>query len=190
MWSADIAVLESTAHYRLRESGVLMSWRLVVERWRQGAFADWFTQLLAASEWPAFFWECPPLTLSGMDEVLEFVLVDSRALAGISPDPSAFRGQFRSDALSVSFFSLGRDAFLVAPCPGEGTASSAHLASFVRGAPRPSTRALWAAVSDGLLDQVDDQKLWLSTSGLGVYWVHVRMDRRPKYYTYRPYRSG
>lgn len=31
--------------------------------------------------------------------------------------------------------------------------------------------------------------LWCSTSGLGVYWLHIRLDQYPKYYTYRPYKQ-
>jgi hypothetical protein len=30
-------------------------------------------------------------------------------------------------------------------------------------------------------------RFWISTSGLGVPWVHVRLDRYPKYYQYGPY---
>jgi len=33
------------------------------------------------------------------------------------------------------------------------------------------------------------RRTWLSTSGLGVGWLHVRLDSRPKYYTYEPYKS-
>ena len=31
--------------------------------------------------------------------------------------------------------------------------------------------------------------LWLSTNGLGVAWLHARIDARPKYYSHRPYRA-
>ncbi len=31
--------------------------------------------------------------------------------------------------------------------------------------------------------------VWLSTCGTGVYWLHMRMDPSPKYYSYRPYKS-
>jgi len=37
-------------------------------------------------------------------------------------------------------------------------------------------------------DGVDDAPVWLSTSGMGIAWLHLRLDSRPKYYTYRPYR--
>jgi hypothetical protein len=31
-------------------------------------------------------------------------------------------------------------------------------------------------------------RFWVSTSGLGVPWVHVRLDERPKYFQFGPYR--
>lgn len=31
--------------------------------------------------------------------------------------------------------------------------------------------------------------VWISTSGLGVPWLHVRIDDRPKYYQHAPYRT-
>jgi len=30
----------------------------------------------------------------------------------------------------------------------------------------------------------------LSTAGMGVYWLHVRLDTRPKYYQHTPYRDA
>jgi hypothetical protein len=41
----------------------------------------------------------------------------------------------------------------------------------------------------GLGSAGEDAPLWISTSGLGVYWLHVRLDARPKYYTYAPFRQ-
>ena len=32
-----------------------------------------------------------------------------------------------------------------------------------------------------------DRPMWLSTCGTGVAWVHMRLDQRPKYYTYTPF---
>jgi hypothetical protein len=50
----------------------------------------------------------------------------------------------------------------------------------------PSRRATGAAVAARL----SARPLWLSTSGLGVAWLHVRLDSRPKYYSYAPYRRS
>jgi hypothetical protein len=30
--------------------------------------------------------------------------------------------------------------------------------------------------------------LWVSTSGLAVPWLHLRLDARPKYYGFEPYK--
>ena len=30
----------------------------------------------------------------------------------------------------------------------------------------------------------NDRSVWLSTSGMGVSWLHVRIDQVPKYYTF------
>jgi len=37
--------------------------------------------------------------------------------------------------------------------------------------------------------RIGDRVVWLSTAGAGVPWLHVRLDDRPKYYHYGPYRQ-
>ena len=68
--------------------------------------------------------------------------------------------------------------------------SFAHFASFVRdmGARAQADRFL-RATGEAVLEQVGSQPLWVSTSGAGVYWLHLRLDSYPKYYTYAPYRN-
>ncbi|MEL7448175.1 MAG: hypothetical protein AAFN78_03145, partial [Pseudomonadota bacterium] len=64
-----------------------------------------------------------------------------------------------------------------------------HLADFLRTADASQVHAFWQAVGEAVAEKIGDETLWLSTSGLGVYWLHARLDRRPKYYTHTPYRS-
>ena len=95
-----------------------------------------------------------------------------------------------------AFPNLGGDAMLVAPkqdpSAPRGELAYAHLANFVRGAPPEQVRRLWAQVGKSMERRVGAEgqagrPVWLSTSGLGVFWLHVRLDRSPKYYTYAPY---
>jgi hypothetical protein len=37
-------------------------------------------------------------------------------------------------------------------------------------------------------ERVGSKVVWLSTAGAGVSWLHVRLDDRPKYYQFEPYR--
>jgi len=62
------------------------------------------------------------------------------------------------------------------------------ISSFLRSASRDRVVDLWAVVGREVNRRVSGVQLWVSTAGLGVSWLHVRLDSRPKYYRYNPYR--
>jgi len=144
------------------------------------------SRAIVSCPWPAVFWECAPLDPSTRRLPAEFVVVDAPSLARVQADPRPFARHLASGGLAT-FHSLGRDAVLVAPSPQEG-ARSAHLAGWLRSVPETSMHELWRAVGAAMGSWPAQRSLWLSTSGLGVYWLHIRLDSRPKYYTHRPYR--
>ena len=51
-----------------------------------------------------------------------------------------------------------------------------------------SADKLRAMIEAGTMSQ-SDAPAWVSTSGLGVSWLHIRIDTRPKYYSYAPFRA-
>jgi hypothetical protein len=79
------------------------------------------------------------------------------------------------------------------PAPAGDNRCFAHLAAFLRGTTEPRRQALWRTVADALRGRVGarapDTPVWLSTAGLGVSWLHLRLDSRPKYYRHAPYRT-
>jgi len=135
----------------------------------------------------AVFWECQPVSRATAHRPFTYVVVPSRAVARLRPDPTAFRDHLRPGA--ATFRNLGGDAVLVAP-GGAVPASCTHIAAWAQTTPEPERAALWAAVGAALEDwwSRTDAPVWVSTSGLGVPWLHVRLDQRPKYVTHRPYR--
>lgn len=171
-----------------------LSNRDVHMRWADDeAFCAQFSRTLAEAPMRAFFWETPQLSARSIDRPFECVLTPAPRLAFLLADPRPFRRLFAAaDATAevVAFSSLGGDADLIAPRDtGEG-ADHAHLAGFLRTAAPAQTRALWrmvAATAEAWA--AHGQACWISTSGLGVAWVHVRIDSRPKYYTHTPYRT-
>jgi len=152
-------------------------------------FAAWFTDLLAGADYAAFFWEHPALSDANIDSGVEFVLLDSPALARLDPDPEPFSAHFERDREGeiVSFRSLGGDAVLLAPRPSGSPEACAHLAAFVRQASQSRIENLWRETGRAMRENLSERKLWLSTSGLGVSWLHIRLDSYPKYYQHRPY---
>jgi hypothetical protein len=95
-----------------------------------------------------------------------------------------FRRPFHTIADDTNLANLGGDACLVAPAPQEPPEAYARLAAFARRAATSQQHELWQAVGAAMAGRLSSAPLWLSTSGLGVDWLHVRLDKRPNYYTY------
>jgi hypothetical protein len=169
-----------------------VSYAEVLRRWQQDAeFRSWFLALLADSPFDAFRWETPPITTATSNRPFEFVLLDSPDLARI-PDADAFAEHFSraTEAGVIEFPNLGKDAILVVPCPSGPLSANGHLGAFLRQAPEPQKHALWQLVGGTMQRRLSSRPVWLSTAGAGVSWLHVRIDDRPKYYGYRPYREA
>ncbi|MEA3411070.1 MAG: hypothetical protein U9R74_05965 [Pseudomonadota bacterium] len=165
----------------------------VAALWRDDArFREFYISLLAQAPWPACLWETPPVTTDSIDRGFEFVLLQSRGLATMQTDGTAFGEHFgweQDDEGIMVFPNLGGDAVLVVPGPRAPLSAYPHLVAFSRRAPIVQQHVLWRRVAETLLARLGDEPVWLSTSGLGVPWVHVRLDDRPKYYQFGPYRS-
>ena len=177
--------------YALDAEGTPISYRDVLQLWQVDAgFQSFFNGLLAASPFAEFRWETPPITTATVNRPFEFVVTESPGLAR-TPDDTAFREQFRSQATEsvVQFSNLGKDAVLVVPSPMGPSSAYGHLASFVREAPQSQQHALWSLVGTALRRRLNTHPVWLSTAGAGVPWLHVRLDDQPKYYGYAPYRQ-
>jgi hypothetical protein len=192
-WEVVTEVLKPDRLLRLvlRQDARPLPVAAVLELWHgDTAFRDFFNRVLAEVPFAAYFWETPPLSRASIERPFECVLVDSPALAAVAPDPGAFAEHFAGPGAAapvVAFTSLGGDAWLVVPCPRGPPVAYTHLAAFVRHAPQSQRQALWRMTGTAVSRRLSERPLWLSTAGLGVYWLHVRLDSRPKYYSYRPY---
>lgn len=147
-----------------------------------------FNQCLANSNFKAFFWEVKPVNLKLLNQDFEFVLVESNSLLKINSDDSHFSQYFTSDDLVVHFSNLNGDAELIVPTPISDKTDYTHIANFVRTAERKQIIDFWKKVVTIYSNKINNQVRWLSTSGLGVHWLHVRVDSKPKYYQHLDYK--
>ena len=169
-----------------------VSYADVIHLWQRDAdFRAFFGDLLKKSPFAAFRWETPPVTTLTADQPFEFVLLDSPDIAR-DPDPEAFDAYFASRRPGgvVEFSNLGGDAVLVVPCPDYSASGFGHLAAYLRNSRERQQHLLWQSVGAAMQRRMSTEPVWLSTAGGGVAWLHVRLDDRPKYYAYAPYRSA
>jgi len=179
----------------LQRDGSPASYGDVMAAWQSDArFRDVFIDLLATAPNVAYYWETPPVSAADLDQPFECVIIESTLLANVRAETAAFAEHFDSAAVRndvVAFPNLGHDALLIAPCPSGSASAYAHLAAFARKAPREQQHALWQRVGTELeLALGGGESIWVSTAGQGIFWLHVRLDRRPKYYNYGPYKRA
>ena len=148
------------------------------------------TETLRSSPFPAFAWETPALSAATAELPAAIAIIDSPALAHVRSDPSPFAQQLAGPDRVVAFANLGGDAVLVVPSPRVAP-DAAHLAAFVRAAPDDVIDELWSVVGREVARRCAARSapVWISTAGLGVSWLHVRLDDRPKYYRHQPFTS-
>jgi hypothetical protein len=195
MWDCTSEILQGGRGQRFvpRRAGAPVPYGDVLRYWQDDqAFRTYFISLLAGASFASFRWETPPVTTATVSREFEFVLLDAPGLDR-APDVQAFAEQFRAagkDRGAIAFPNLGNDAVLDVPCPLGRTPAYVHLAAFVRQAPEAQVHDLWRVVGEAMTARLGSNPTWLSTAGMGVPWLHVRLDARPKYYGFAPYRDG
>jgi hypothetical protein len=193
MWEAELEQLPKHRgiHISIMQDSRPATVSEGLHAWQNDAgFRSEFSKLLAELPYTAFRWELPPITEAELTRPLEFVVLDAPELVK-KPNPSAFTELFRDARDDVATFpNLGGDAILIVPCPAADMGAYGHLGAFVRLGPPHQQQALWKSVGTALARRSGTKPVWLSTAGAGVSWLHVRLDDKPKYYGYDPYRMG
>jgi hypothetical protein len=162
----------------------------VVAGWHgDAAFREFFIAELAATSYPAFFWEMPPLQESALSIPFECATIRGDTLARMRADASVFASHLKGAASVAAFPNLGGDALLIAPRQISDADCYGHIAAFLRAGPREQQHDFLRMLACKIIETLNATagRFWISTSGLGVPWVHLRLDSYPKYYQYQRY---
>lgn len=195
-WQSSWAEIpgQSAKRVTLSSNGRAITFAEVVNCWiNDETFRTFFLAELRLTPFVGFFWELPPLQKDTLERTYEHVVLEGNLLERILPDPVPFLNVLQAGAVSdlvASFPNISGDAILVVPKPLAGSVGYGHLGAFLRTAPEKQQHALLKTlgqVAEASL-QRPGSRLWISTAGLGVPWLHVRLDSRPKYYKHQPYR--
>lgn len=193
MWRQETNVEKPNAvwKYYLFDDDKPVSFDEVIQLWQSNIqFIEWFVQQIVDHELLAIRWETPMVYLGNRDRQFEYVVVNSPGLDR-PPNPMAFSEQFKtsSNETVIAFQNLGKNATLVVPTPSNNSSEYCHLMSFLRNACRAQVIEFWQQIGQEMEKRISDIPVWLNTAGGGVPWLHIRLDDRPKYYTFQPYRE-
>jgi len=176
--------------FRIQQENSFMSNRQFLHLLKEDQkFISFYTGFLRDCQFEAFFWENKPVAHTNINKTYECSLVNSSILAGVVPNQQAFSSLFTGKKQVVSFPNLGGDAILIAPCPVAKPDVYTHIGKFVREAPEDQILEFWKKTAAMMMVNIGDEPKWLSTSGLGVYWLHARIDTYPKYYQTEDYKQ-
>ncbi|WP_299277216.1 hypothetical protein [uncultured Psychroserpens sp.] len=190
MWTFQTDILnEGTLKFQIHNDGKTISYRDWIDLIQNSVeFCTFYTELLRTCDFKGFFWEVKPINKNELDFDFEFVLVEGSNLKYLVANSSRFEKYFTPHEDAVSFPNLRGDAQLVVPTKISEAKHYAHLALFLRHAPKSQILSFWKKVGTTFSQFLGEDKKWLSTAGLGVHWLHVRIDSSPKYYRHKDYK--
>lgn len=180
----------------IERNGEPLTWDRAITALCDGTLGPFLMNRLRASPFNAdLFWETSPFSQSALKEPFEFATTRASHTKPASPDSFTEHWQKCGASQIVTFANSGKDATLVVPCELEDHQRDlyAHLAKFAQAVEGNTPlfkqqEALWRAVGEEARERAKEETFtWISTEGTGVPWLHVRLDRIPKYIKYQPY---
>jgi len=182
---SDIAV-----RFKVLKDEILISFREVFELWETDTdFTNFYVQALKDFGFQAFFWEHPGLTQKTIERSYECILQKSKTLDRGTINEKAFEDYIHTADVAVDFLNLGKSARLVIPTKKSEAEIYKHFGSFIFNAENDQIQALFNRIGTIVQQEIKEKPMiWLNTAGMGVIWLHVRMDTKPKYYKTKNYK--
>ena len=155
-----------------------MLWKDKILLWKEGEYQT-YTKTISKR----FFFETSVCDKNMTNEYKnEFIENDN--LEKISQDYSSFIDYIHNstDKYVTSFNNLSGESLLIIPIPKKNK-DFTTIKDFCDNASITQQKAFWKRVAieiENILETND--KIYVSTHGLGEYYFHLRLDKKPKYY--------
>jgi len=178
---------------QLLENGSYMTFSQVIDGWQDSPdFRKFYWQTLIELGGEGCFWEHPRLNRETVDLPYECVITRTKSFTAFAADQRPFDAVFDRQNTISCFINLSGSAWLIVPNPVDDEAVDCRdLVSFCRSAPNELLHDFWTTIGEEMAKAIatGSDFQYLSTHGLGVLWLHVRMERRPKYYHHQAYKK-
>lgn len=188
---APIAINDEGARLRFEYDGKALSFREILDLWENSENAiQAYVSGIRNLGFTQFFWEHPAINSKTLDHTYEFMILKTEAFSSREIDKEAFGSKLSSEKQVEVFPNLGRNAMLVVPTIHSDEEHYKHLSIFMERAPTKQITELFEAIGKAMKTELKEGRpIWLSTAGLGVIWLHIRLDTTPKYYKTKTYKD-
>lgn len=184
-------ISDDTTKIRYYGNDIMLTYKQVIDLWNDKNFVDVFIEPMKNVNYDAYLFETTPVSIDNLDIEFEYVLIKSDSLSKIKSDPVPFSEYLNKCNKNITVFkNPSGDTTLIVPCIKDKIEIYAHIAKFIRNAPNNQIYDLFKMISKKIKKLLGKNKVvYLSTHGLGVYWLHVRLDQKPKYYRHQEYKN-
>ena len=131
----------------------------------------------------SFFWETK--CLKTFNDEFEEEFIESKSLNNLLQNYNSFIEYINSskNKYATSFYNPNKTSLLIIPMPRDNKKFTT-LKDFIDNASLNHQKKFWKYVAKTIIKFMKENKeVYISTHGLGVSYLHVRLDLSPKYYS-------
>jgi hypothetical protein len=146
-------------------------------------FRQTIIDLFANYDCDSVYWEFPPYYANAQHLNAEFTFVNTKGFG--KANINAFVEYFDKSINEIVVFpNISKDALLISVSDNKNNEYDSHIMNFMKYHPSVETKHnLLKTIGENMLCHTNNAgPIWLSTSGKGVQWLHVRISTTPKYY--------
>lgn len=161
------------------------TWKAKLDEWESGHPLTYPKKITKR-----FFYETKVCT-KDLDTPYESKYIPDSRLEYLENYHSSFNTHLKSSTSKyvTKFPNLAGDSILIIPIPKKGK-NFTTIKDFIDNASTTQQIEFWRYVSKSIKDVLEkNDKIYVSTHGLGVPYFHLRLDTRPKYYQTQEYKK-
>jgi hypothetical protein len=157
-------------------------WTTVLSEWESGNYPK-----MPADIKKPFLWRTSVLSRDADLPYKEEFTEDKRLLSHTRQDLRTFKEHFtkkenQGERNAVAFPNLSGDTILVVPVPRSGKQFT-NFFYFMKNASKVQQSELWKVVAREARKMLKkNENVWISSHGLGIDYLHIRVCSHPKYY--------
>lgn len=186
-----IAKNEDKIRFKIKNEEHFLTFNEVFNLWESNPnFIQFYVSELRNMGLDAFYWEHPALKTIFLENNYECIIQRSIPLETKEINENAFSDYIYKNEQVVDFMNLGKNARLVIPTKQSEKSIYNHLGKFINYATEEQIIAVFQRVGQKIKEEIEKKEtIWLNTAGLGIIWLHIRLDTKPKYYKTKQYKD-